>query len=135
MVETEPLFCFHHVNAFELEDGRVIMDCLAMRGGVDFGANFGNLSAEFFQRAPWRTALTRLTLDPNSRRVRNSTNPMPWIDPLGVLLSLHMVWTAFCGALQAVSLDLHAVEVQQNAECLLQLLLATTTPEPQQLTS
>ena len=76
-LETEPLFCFHHVNAFE-EAGseRVIMDCLAMSGGVDFGANFGNLSAEFFQRAPWRTALTRLTLDPAGGRVRKPTNPM-----------------------------------------------------------
>ena len=76
MLETEPLFCFHHVNAFEAGDDRVIMDCLAMRGGVDFGANFGNLSAEFFQRAPWRTALTRLTLDPKSRRVSFSNNAM-----------------------------------------------------------
>ncbi|BDA40369.1 beta,beta-carotene 15,15'-dioxygenase [Coccomyxa sp. Obi] len=71
-LETEPLFCFHHVNAFEDGDERVIMDCLAMKGGVDFGANFGNLSAEFFQRAPWRTALTRLTLDLEGNNVNVS---------------------------------------------------------------
>ncbi len=78
-LETEPLFCFHHVNAFE-EPGseRVIMDCLAMSGGVDFGADFGNLSAEFFQRAPWRTALTRLTLDPAGGRVRNRQTLCIW---------------------------------------------------------
>lgn len=74
-LETEPLFCFHHVNAFEDGGERVIMDCLAMRGGVDFGANFGNLSADFFQRAPWRTALTRLTLNLKGRNVRALSNP------------------------------------------------------------
>ena len=62
--ETEPFFCFHHVNAFEAANGSVIMDCLAMHSGVDFSINFGNLSSDFFKRAPWRTTLTRLTLDP-----------------------------------------------------------------------
>lgn len=144
MLETEPLFCFHHVNAFEVEDGRVIMDCLAMRGGVDFGANFGNLSAEFFQRAPWRTALTRLTLDPNSRRVRNSTNPMRWICPAVCLC--HCTWHGrasvtryklclwICMPTYLLPARNHfQIEVQQDVECLLHLLLATNTPEPQQL--
>ncbi|CAL8467343.1 g6880 [Coccomyxa elongata] len=86
-LETEPLFCFHHVNAFEDGGERVIMDCLAMRGGVDFGANFGNLSAEFFQRAPWRTALTRLTLDLEgnnvdvSRVAEQQSMEMPCVAP------------------------------------------------------
>lgn len=75
MLETEPLFCFHHVNAYETAAAggggeRVILDCLAMKDGVDFGANFGNLSAEFFQRSPWRTAFTRLSLDPARKMVR-----------------------------------------------------------------
>ena len=74
-METEPLFCFHHVNAFESGDGRVIVDCLAMKGGVDFGANFGNLSAGFFQGAPWRTALTQLTLDLEGNKVRAPLKP------------------------------------------------------------
>jgi len=76
VLETEPLFCFHHVNAYETVEAasgrkeRVILDCLAMKDGVDFGANFGNLSAEFFQHTPWRTAFTRLSLDPMQNTVR-----------------------------------------------------------------
>ena len=70
-LETDPFFCFHHVNAFEDERSELItLDCAAMEGGVDFGINFGNLSAAFFQRADWRASLLRLTLDLRSGQAR-----------------------------------------------------------------
>lgn len=80
-LETDPFFCFHHVNAYEEEEGKlgtslVTLDCAAMAGGVDFGINFGNLSAAFFQRPDWRASLLRLALDPRSGQVRApSTSP------------------------------------------------------------
>lgn len=69
-LECSPFFCFHHVNAFEDASGNVTLDCIAMHGGVDFTMNFGNLSHEFFTKQPWRTALTRLSLNPNTYAVR-----------------------------------------------------------------
>ena len=69
MLECGPFFCFHHVNAFEDESGNVTLDCIAMHDGVDFSMNFSNLSHEFFAKPPWRTALTRLRLDPATSAV------------------------------------------------------------------
>jgi carotenoid cleavage dioxygenase-like enzyme len=69
-LEADPFFCFHHVNAWEAGPDSVVMDCAAMRQGVDFGINFGNLSHLFFQRADWRAELTRLRLDLRSGQAR-----------------------------------------------------------------
>lgn len=68
-LECDPFFCFHHVNAFEDASGNVTLDCIAMHGGVDFSMNFSNLSHEFFAKPPWRTALTRLSLNPTTSAV------------------------------------------------------------------
>lgn len=68
-LECDPFFCFHHVNAFEDANGNVTLDCIAMHEGVDFSINFSNLSHEFFAKPPWRTALTRLSLDPTASNV------------------------------------------------------------------
>ena len=69
VLECGPFFCFHHVNAFEDAGGNVMLDCIAMHGGVDFSMNFSNLSHEFFAKQPWRTSLTRLSLNPTSAAV------------------------------------------------------------------
>ena len=69
-LECGPFFCFHHVNAFEDASGNVTLDCIAMHSGVDFSMNFSNLSHEFFAKPPWRTALTRLSLNPSTSAVR-----------------------------------------------------------------
>ena len=68
-LECSPFFCFHHVNASEDSAGSVNLDCIAMHGGVDFSMNFSNLSHEFFAKPPWRTALTRLNLNPTTAEV------------------------------------------------------------------
>lgn len=35
-----PFFSFHHANAFETGDGKVVLDTVANLEGVDFSANF-----------------------------------------------------------------------------------------------
>ena len=37
--ETTPFFSFHHINAFEADNGKVVVDTCAMEG-IDFGNNF-----------------------------------------------------------------------------------------------
>lgn len=37
--ETTPFFSFHHINAFEAEDGKVVVDTVAMEG-INFSNNF-----------------------------------------------------------------------------------------------
>lgn len=36
----QPFFSFHHANAFEAADGKVVLDTVANLDGVDFSANF-----------------------------------------------------------------------------------------------
>lgn len=36
----QPFFSFHHANAFETADGKVVLDTVANLDGVDFSANF-----------------------------------------------------------------------------------------------
>ena len=74
VLECGPFFCFHHVNACEDASGNVTLDCIAMHGGVDFSMNFSNLSHEFFAKPPWRTSLTRLSLNPITAAVWAHSN-------------------------------------------------------------
>ncbi len=39
-VAPQPFFSFHHANAFETADGKVVLDTVANLDGVDFSANF-----------------------------------------------------------------------------------------------
>ena len=97
VLECGPFFCFHHVNAFEDASGNVTLDCIAMHGGVDFSMNFSNLSHEFFAKQPWRTSLTRLSLNPTTAAVR-----APVISMCGASSALHLPCKILEAAAQAL---------------------------------
>lgn len=57
-----PFFSFHHGNAFETEDNKLIIDTVGMHDGIDFGANF-ETGIRYYDNQEGRGTLTRLTLD------------------------------------------------------------------------
>ena len=120
-LECGPFFCFHHVNAFEDASGNVTLDCIAMHSGVDFSMNFSNLSHEFFAKPPWRTALTRLSLNPSTSAVR--FHPHILQDRLRTQVLLHS--TCFRGA--AISCSLIAIGAAAWSGCILTVGMRAST--------
>ena len=48
VLETAPFFSFHHVNAFEVEGDRIILDTLAW-DTLSFSMNTDTLGPEYYQ--------------------------------------------------------------------------------------
>jgi carotenoid cleavage dioxygenase-like enzyme len=46
--EAPPFFAFHHTNAYEVPDGRVVLDTIAW-DTLDFGTNLDTLSPSYYQ--------------------------------------------------------------------------------------
>jgi all-trans-8'-apo-beta-carotenal 15,15'-oxygenase len=66
-----PVFSFHHANAFDAPDGRVILDTVALPQGMDFSVNL-KTGASYFQDDVGRGALTRVTVAPGSGAVTSA---------------------------------------------------------------
>ena len=64
VLETDPFFSFHHINAYEVEGTpQIVVDTAAMDGGIDFSLSMENGSEAIYQRLAGRAVLTRLVLD------------------------------------------------------------------------
>ena len=63
-VSTSSFFSFHHANAFNSSDGRkLIIDTVALPGGVEFSTSLDSLSTDYYQSEEGRGTLTRLIVD------------------------------------------------------------------------
>lgn len=72
VLETDPFFSFHHVNAYEVEGTpQVVIDTAAMDGGIDFSLSMENGSEAIYQRLSGRAVLTRLGCDLSTGKVWN----------------------------------------------------------------
>lgn len=69
VLETEPFFSFHHSNAWETDDGRLMIYTVAMAEGFDFSASTETASAAYYDTNVGRGALTRLVADPSTGAV------------------------------------------------------------------
>lgn len=58
-----PFFSFHHVNAFEAPDGKIVVDTVAMPEGMDFSANL-EIGSGYYKTDVGRGTLTRLVITP-----------------------------------------------------------------------
>jgi all-trans-8'-apo-beta-carotenal 15,15'-oxygenase len=58
-----PFFSFHHVNAFEAPDGKIVVDTVALVDGMDFSANL-EIGAGYYADNVGRGTLTRLVVTP-----------------------------------------------------------------------
>jgi len=58
-----PFFSFHHVNAFESSDGKIVVDTVALLDGMDFSANL-EIGAGYYSDDVGRGTLTRLVVTP-----------------------------------------------------------------------
>jgi len=65
--ETTPFFSFHHANAFEASEGRLVVDTVAMTG-IDFGNNIDSGTSVFEGKAG-KGVVTRLVIDGKSGKV------------------------------------------------------------------
>ncbi len=71
VLETDPFFSFHHVNAYEVEGTpQIVVDTAAMDAGIDFSLSMENGSEAMYQRLSGRAVLTRLVCDLSSGKVR-----------------------------------------------------------------
>ena len=70
VAETDPFFSFHHVNAFEAPDGKVVIDTCAMMGGIAFDIGFEGASERYYTQPAGRSTLTRLVVDTATRQAR-----------------------------------------------------------------
>ena len=71
VLETDPFFSFHHVNAYEVEGtSQIVIDTAAMDDGIDFSLSMDNGSEAMYQRLSGRAVLTRLVCDLSSGKVR-----------------------------------------------------------------
>ena len=70
VLETDPFFSFHHINAYEVEGTpQIVVDTAAMDGGIDFSLSMENGSEAIYQRLAGRAILTRLVLDLSTSKV------------------------------------------------------------------
>ena len=67
MFETTPFFSFHHVNAFEASEGRLVVDTVAMTG-IDFG-NSTESGISIFEGKAGKGVVTRLVIDGKTGQV------------------------------------------------------------------
>ncbi|KAK9906660.1 hypothetical protein WJX75_005713 [Coccomyxa subellipsoidea] len=71
VLETDPFFSFHHINAYEVEGTpQIVVDTAAMDGGIDFSLSMENGSEAIYQRLAGRAILTRLMLDLSTGKVQ-----------------------------------------------------------------
>ncbi len=80
VAETDPFFSFHHVNAFEAPDGKVVVDTCAMMSGIAFDIGFEGASERYYRQPAGRSTLTRLVVDTATRQARPFC---PWSRPRG----------------------------------------------------
>lgn len=74
VLETDPFFSFHHVNAYEVEGTpQIVVDTAAMDGGIDFSLSMENGSEAIYQRLSGRAVLTRLVCDLSTGKVWTNT--------------------------------------------------------------
>ncbi|DBB06748.1 hypothetical protein WJX82_009214 [Trebouxia sp. C0006] len=66
--ETTPFFSFHHANAFEASEGRLVVDTVAMTG-IDFGNNIDSGTSVFEGKAG-RGVVTRLVINGQTGKVQ-----------------------------------------------------------------
>ena len=62
-VAPSPFFSFHHINAWETAEGRIVLDTAAMHEGMDFSANLSS-GAEYYSTDVGRGTYTRLVMTP-----------------------------------------------------------------------
>lgn len=67
-----PFFSFHHVNAFESPDGKIVVDTVALLDGMDFSANL-EIGAGYYSDNVGRGTLTRLVVTPWDGKVEQHT--------------------------------------------------------------
>jgi all-trans-8'-apo-beta-carotenal 15,15'-oxygenase len=67
-----PFFSFHHVNAFETPDGKIVVDTVALLEGMDFSANL-EMGAGYYSDDVGRGTLTRLVVTPWDGKVEQHT--------------------------------------------------------------
>lgn len=67
--ETTPFFSFHHANAFEASEGRLVVDTVAMTG-IDFGNNIDSGTSVFEGKAG-RGVVTRLVINGQTGKVHS----------------------------------------------------------------
>ncbi|CAL8462447.1 g1980 [Coccomyxa elongata] len=71
VLETDPFFSFHHVNAYEVEGTpQIVVDTAAMDAGIDFSLSMENGSEAMYQRLSGRAVLTRLVCDLSTGKVK-----------------------------------------------------------------
>ena len=58
-----PFFSFHHVNAFETPEGKIVLDTVALLEGMDFSANL-EIGNGYYADNVGRGTLTRLVVTP-----------------------------------------------------------------------
>lgn len=78
MFETPPFFSFHHVNAFEASEGRLVVDTVALTG-INFSNSFES-GASIFEK-PGKGVLTRLVINGNTGQVSRLTSPFSSAQP------------------------------------------------------
>lgn len=65
--ETPAFFSFHHINAFEAGQGRLVVDTVALTG-IDFSNSLD--SANLFEGEPGKGVVTRLVINTKTGQVR-----------------------------------------------------------------
>lgn len=104
-VAPQPFFSFHHANAFETADGKVVLDTVANLDGVDFSANF-ETGPSYYDDNEGRGTLTRLVIDTKTgavsqHRLMDRACEFPCVAPSVVgrpHTHMYMVGSRFPGA-------------------------------------
>lgn len=65
-------FSFHHANAYETQDGRIIIDTVALNEGMDFSASLDS-DHTYFHSDKGRGTLTRLEVTPRTGKIKQET--------------------------------------------------------------
>lgn len=66
--ETTPFFSFHHINAFEADNGKVVVDTCAMEG-INFGNSF-ETGKSAFESKSGKGVATRLVINTSTKQVQ-----------------------------------------------------------------